>query len=174
MSLGELYTNAYLVVLGLVGLAALLRPAASIFAMCMAADFIATMILQDRVAFHLMMLVDATLFSVMGILCICDPRRETLVSTGLIGLSVLAHVAYFSLGDARFEIRYMRNVHMFVEQGLFLLAMAALAVGDDNVFQRLSRSLDRWSHNRRSGRNHAAGPVWIRSGAPSPLPEETT
>lgn len=171
MSIGELYTNAYLVVLGFAGLAALLRPAASIFAMCMAADFIATMILQDRVAFHLMMLVDATLFSVMGILCICDPRRETLVSTGLIGLSVLVHVAYYALGDARFEFRYE---HMYGEQGLFLLAMAALAVGDDNVFQRLSRSLDRWSHNRRSGRNHAAGPVWIRSGAPSPLPEETT
>lgn len=171
MTTGELYTWVYLTVLALTGLAAIFRPAATLFTICMALDFFATMALQKAGLFPQMMVADAFLFSAMGLLCLCEPKRETTIATGFIGLSVLAHVAYYALGDARFEFRYE---HMYGEQVLFLLAMAALAVGDDNVFQRVARSLDRWGNNRGGGRNHAAGPVWIRSGAPSPLPEETT
>ena len=131
----------------------------------MAVDSIVTVILQDHALFKWMMLADATLFSVMSIATLGQETRWKLASCGLIGLGVLVHVAYYSLGDARYDFSYS---HMYAEQWLFLLAMTALAGGDDNVFNRLRGLLERL----RGSRRNAPRPLWVRSGSSASMPEE--
>lgn len=159
------YTTVYLTALAVAFVLALVNRESRLLAVWMAVDAVATMILQDHELFKWMMLADATLFSVMSIATLGEETRWKLASCGLIGLGVLVHVAYYSLGDARYEFSYL---HMYAEQWLFLLAMTALAGGDDNVWQRLSRLLERL---RGSDRN-APRPLWVRAGSSASMPEE--
>lgn len=159
------YTAVYLAALAVAFVLALANRESRLLAAWMVADVIATMVLQDHELFKWMMLADASLFSIMSIATLGEETRWKLMSCGLIGTGVLVHVAYFSLGDDRYDFSYF---HMYAEQWLFLLAMTALAGGDDNVWQRLSRLLERL---RGSDRN-APRPVWVRAGRSASLPEE--
>ena len=103
-------------------------------------NMMATIILQDFVSYHSMMYADALTFNVMVIVTLWRPNRYRWVASALMGLSCVAHLAYYGMGEDRHAYRYL---HMYALQAVYLASVVAALLGGFDVKQFLASLLDR-------------------------------
>lgn len=130
----------YLLLVGALVLLALANDSARPLAMVLALNMMATILLQEVIAYQPMMYVDAITFNLMVILMFKRPSWWGIVATALLGLSSVVHLAYYGMGEDRYDFRYW---HMYALQAFYLAAVVAILFGGYDVWQRVASFLDR-------------------------------
>jgi hypothetical protein len=148
----------YLALVVALVLAALVKKASRPLALVLFVNMVVTVLLQEIVSYQPMMYVDAIAFNAMVILMFKRPSWWGILATALLGLSAVAHLAYYGMGEARFDYRYW---HMYALQALYLTAVVVILFGGYDVWQRLASLLDRL----RRVLAHSTGLVWASRAA---------
>lgn len=145
----------YLTLLGVLMALALLNRGARVFAIVLAAVWIATDLMQRADLYEQMPYVDAVAFNAIVILMLRRPSWWSGVVSGLSCVTMLVHLAYW---HAYYLGLWFGVEYMYALQGLFLISVAVLVVGGYDVFERLGSILA----SLRNGANRFTGPVWAR------------
>lgn len=147
----------YLIVTAGLLAAAFIREPSRPVALVLAINMLATIFLQETVAYHAMTYVDGLAFNAIVLAVLHRPKWWNVASAVFMGLSCVVHLAYYGLGESRYDYGYW---HMYSLQALYLAAVVAVLFGGFDVRQFVASILDRI----RGLRHHPSGVVCARSG----------